>query len=134
MATTNYPEAIDERLVKRPGRLDRVFVIPTIQDEEQAEAMLRHYMGEHWQNEHIEIVAQLVDQPGAFVREVALQARMLAAHESKTEVDFNMLEKSVDTLAVQMDADKDFLVKRRPIGLGVNARPSPLRRRSNDRG
>ncbi|MFW5696547.1 MAG: AAA family ATPase, partial [Phototrophicaceae bacterium] len=46
LATTNYPEAIDERLVKRPGRLDRIFVIPPIQNEEQAVEMLRHYMGE----------------------------------------------------------------------------------------
>ncbi|MBK8027836.1 MAG: ATP-binding protein [Chloroflexi bacterium] len=33
LATTNYPEAIDERIAKRPGRLDRIFVIPTIEDE-----------------------------------------------------------------------------------------------------
>ena len=28
IATTNYPEAIDERVLKRPGRLDRIFIIP----------------------------------------------------------------------------------------------------------
>ncbi len=123
LATTNYPEAIDERLVKRPGRLDRIYVIPTIQDEEQAEAMLRHYMGEHWQDDHNAVVAELVSQPGAFVREVALQARMLAAHDHKTEVTLDMLERSVDSLANQMSAEKDFLIQRRPIGLGYNNRP-----------
>lgn len=120
LATTNYPEAIDERLVKRPGRLDRIFVIPTIQDEEQANAMLRHYMGEHWQDSHVAIVPQLVDQPGAFVREVALQARMLAAHAHKTVVDLDMLERSVETLSVQMHQERDFLMQRRPMGLGYN--------------
>jgi len=118
LATTNYPEAIDERLVKRPGRLDRIFVVPTIQDEDQAEAMLRHYMGEHWQDEHAEVVASLVDQPGAFVREVALQARMLAAHERRTEVDLALLTQSVESLSYQMKAERDFLMQRRPMGLG----------------
>jgi SpoVK/Ycf46/Vps4 family AAA+-type ATPase len=137
LATTNYPEAIDERIVKRPGRLDRIFVIPPIQDEDQAEAMLRHYMSDHWHDDHIEIVPQLVDQPGAFVREVALQARMLAAHERKTEVTLDLLEQSVDSLVNQMAADKDFLMQRRPMGLGNTSRrisrfgagPPPNRRR-----
>lgn len=128
LATTNYPEAIDERLVKRPGRLDRIFVIPTIQDEVQANAMLRHYMGEHWQESHVAIVPQLVDQPGAFVREVALQARMLAAHERKTVVELEMLEKSVETLSVQMHQERDFLMQRRPMGLGYNHQRRPTGR------
>ncbi len=117
LATTNYPEAIDERIAKRPGRLDRIFIIPTIEDEPQAEAMLRHYMREHWQDAHAEIVADLVSQPGAFVREVALHARMLAAHEHRTEVTAEMLRRSVDGLLRQMRAERDFLVQRRPIGL-----------------
>jgi hypothetical protein len=131
LATTNYPEAIDERLTKRPGRLDRIFVIPTIQDEEQAQRMLRHYMGEHWQDDHKTIVPDLVNQPGAFVREVALQARMLAAHERKTEVALTMLEKSVNNLTVQMKSDRDFLTQRRPMGLGFDGNATPRRFGSN---
>lgn len=123
LATTNYPEAIDERISKRPGRLDRIFIIPTIEDESQAEAMLRHYMSDHWQDEHAEIIPQLVNQPGAFVREVALQARMLAAHNRQTAVSLTMLEKSVENLSSQLRRDKDFLVQRRPIGLTNNSRP-----------
>ncbi len=120
LATTNYPEAIDERITKRPGRVDRIFIIPTIQDEEQAESILRHYMGAHWRDEYLELLPHLIDQPGAFVREVALQARMLAAHERRTEVDLDMLLRSVDSLVNQLRADKDFLVQRRPMGLGNN--------------
>ena len=37
VATTNYPEAIDERVLKRPGRLDRVFSLPETQTESEAE-------------------------------------------------------------------------------------------------
>jgi predicted AAA+ superfamily ATPase len=124
LATTNYPEAIDERIAKRPGRLDRIYVIPTIQDENQAESMLRHYMSDRWRDEYLDILPRLVDQPGAFVREVALQARMLAAHERRTEIDVEMLHKSVDNLLYQMRADKDFLAQRRPMGLTT---PRPIR-------
>ncbi|MCC6802174.1 MAG: ATP-binding protein, partial [Anaerolineae bacterium] len=104
LATTNYPEAIDERISKRPGRLDRIFVIPTIQDEAQGEAMLRHYMREQWQEEHLGVVPDLINQPGAFVREVALHARMLAAHDHRLDVTLDMLESSVQSLLRQMRA------------------------------
>src|SRR5262249_33279013 len=34
VATTNFPEIIDERIAKRPGRVDRIFYIPPIEDED----------------------------------------------------------------------------------------------------
>ncbi|HEX2620813.1 MAG TPA: ATP-binding protein [Phototrophicaceae bacterium] len=125
LATTNYPEAIDERISRRPGRLDRIFVIPTIQDEDQAGRMLRHYMGDHWKDEYVEVLPRMIEQPGAFVREVALQARMLAAHDRLTEINVEMLESSIDSLLYQMRADKDFLMQRRPMGLGNNRNNRP---------
>ncbi|MCA0452681.1 MAG: ATP-binding protein [Chloroflexi bacterium] len=120
LATTNYPEVIDERIAKRPGRLDRIFVIPTIQDDDHAEQMLRHYMADQWQDDHIAVVPELIDQPGAFVREAALHARMLAAHEHRTEVTLEFLKQSVDSLLRQLRAGNDFLRDRRPIGLSNN--------------
>jgi hypothetical protein len=118
IATTNYPEAIDDRVFKRPGRLDRIFVIPTIQDEALAERMLRHYMADQWDDAHLEILPKLVNQPGAFVREVALHARMLAAHEQATTVTGAMLRDSVESLLKQMKAEGNFIEQRRPLGLG----------------
>lgn len=117
LATTNYPEVIDERIAKRPGRLDRIFVIPTIQDTSHAEQMLKHYMADQWREEHMEVASQLIDQPGAFVREAALHARMLAAHEHRTEVTLEFLQQSIDSLLRQIRSGNDFLRERRPIGL-----------------
>ncbi|MBL8162946.1 MAG: ATP-binding protein [Anaerolineae bacterium] len=117
LATTNYPEVIDERIAKRPGRLDRIFVIPTIQDDAHAEKMLRHYMADQWRDEHVTVISQLINQPGAFVREAALHARMLAAHEHRTEVTLEYLEQSIDSLLRQIHSGSDFLRERRPIGL-----------------
>ncbi|NOK85763.1 MAG: hypothetical protein GFH27_549367n78 [Chloroflexi bacterium AL-W] len=122
LATTNYPEAIDERLVKRPGRLDRIYIIPPIQDEDQAQAMLKHYMGENWHDDYQVIVPDLVHQPGAFVREVALQARMLAAHNGQRQVTLDLLEQSVASLLDQMKAEGDFLLQRRSNGFGFDNR------------
>lgn len=123
LATTNYPEAIDERIAKRPGRLDRVFIIPTIQDEDQAERMLRHYMRESWRDEHMAVVPRLVEQPGAFVREVALHARMLAAHEHRLDVTLTMIEASVGSLLRQIRSESDYLT-RRPMGLANHSKKS----------
>ncbi len=127
LATTNYPEVIDERISKRPGRLDRIFVIPTIQDEGHAEEMLRHYMADQWKEEHVEVISQLVGQPGAFVRESALHARMLAAHSHSTEVTLELLEQSIDSLLRQMRSSGDFMMQRRPIGLNTASKKAPNR-------
>ncbi|MBZ0308263.1 MAG: AAA family ATPase, partial [Anaerolineae bacterium] len=118
LATTNYPEVIDERISKRPGRLDRIFVIPPIEDKELAEAMLQRYMGPQWQKDHAEVVPRLIDQTGAFVREVALHARMLAAHNQKTIVTREMLDQSVDALSNQLSAGDD-LMPRRKVGFST---------------
>lgn len=125
LATTNYPEVIDERIAKRPGRLDRIFVIPTIQDDQHAEQMLRHYMADQWHDDHLTVVPELINQPGAFVREAALHARMLAAHEHRTEVTLEFLQQSIESLLRQIRAGNDFLRERRPIGLVNNSGKTP---------
>jgi hypothetical protein len=117
LATTNYPEVIDERIAKRPGRMDRILVIPPIQDEELARMMLEHYMGPQWQIDHTAVISQLVGQTGAFVREVALHARMLAAHKHQRIVDLATLRQSISSLSNQMNTGDDLL-PRRSMGFG----------------
>jgi SpoVK/Ycf46/Vps4 family AAA+-type ATPase len=120
LATTNYPEVIDERIAKRPGRMDRILIIPPIQDEDLAHQMLEHYMGPQWQPDHAAVVAQLVGQTGAFVREVALHARMLAAHGHQRVVDLATLKQSISSLSNQMNTGDDLL-PRREMGFGQSA-------------
>ena len=129
IATTNHPEIIDNRVMKRPGRVDRVFIIPELTDEDDAERMLRAYLGEQWRDEHREIVPELLGKPGAFVREVALYALTIAAYQDMDGVPLQLLEDSLDTLVKQIEAKDDFLTahKRAPIGLG----PASNSRRRN---
>src|SRR5690606_30716483 len=60
IATTNYPEAIDDRVLKRPGRLDRIYIVPPAQSEDIVEHMLRLYLGDMWQEEHVEMTKRLI--------------------------------------------------------------------------
>jgi hypothetical protein len=121
IATTNHPEKIDDRVMKRPGRLDRVFIIPEMEHEDTARRMLMQYLGEAWQDNHTQIVPRLLGRPGAFIREVALYALTMAAYRGESELSLAMLTASLDTLVNQIEAKDDFLIahKRQPMGLAA---------------
>jgi ATPase family associated with various cellular activities (AAA) len=112
VSTTNYPEAIDERILKRPGRLDRIFIIPETRAQTDAEQMLRQYLGSMWQDVHKALVPQLIGYPGAFIREVAVYALTQCAYDDLTELSQDMLEQSFKGLKEQLDARDDFLTQR----------------------
>ncbi len=118
IATTNYPEAIDERVLKRPGRLDRIFIIPETRRREDAEKMLKQYLGTMWNDEHKALVPRLVGYPGAFIREVAIFALTQVAYEDLDVLPLPLLEKSYNSLKEQIDVRDDFLTKRGSAGFG----------------
>jgi adenylate kinase len=111
LATTNYPEAIDERVLKRPGRLDRMFIIPETQDNIAAEKLLRQYLGDMWQESHMALVPQLVGYPGAFVREVAVYALTQVAFDDLPELSLALLLQSFEGLKAQIDMKDNFLAQ-----------------------
>jgi SpoVK/Ycf46/Vps4 family AAA+-type ATPase len=121
IATTNHPEKIDDRVMKRPGRLDRIFIIPEMEHEETARKMLMQYLGDAWHADHAEIVPKMLGRPGAFIREVALYALTMAAYAGETELSLAMLRTSLDTLVNQIEAKDDFLTshKKQPMGLAA---------------
>ncbi|MEO1289180.1 MAG: ATP-binding protein, partial [Chloroflexota bacterium] len=133
IATTNHPEKIDDRVLKRPGRLDRVFIIPEMQDEETANKMLQQYLGTAWQEEHSELVPELLGRPGAFIREVALYALTMAAYDGKDTLSLEMLKESFNTLVKQIEAKDDFLTshKKEEMGLGLPAKRKGRKARKN---
>jgi len=118
IATTNYPEAIDARILKRPGRLDRIFIIPEIRSREEAEKMLRHYLGDLWRDEHRSVAREMLGYPGAFVREVAIYAMTQMAFSGQEELSLALLEESFNSLLDQITAKDDFLTQQRGNGFG----------------
>ncbi len=119
IATTNHPEVIDDRVMKRPGRLDRVFIIPELQDEDVVAHMLKMYLGDDWREEHMAVVPDLIKRPAAFIREVALYALTMAAYRHLETLSVDILKESLQMLVKQIEAKDDFLTshKRRPMGL-----------------
>lgn len=118
IATTNYPEAIDERVLKRPGRLDRVFIIPETRTAENAEQMLRHYLGDLWREEHAAVAREMVGYPGAFIREVAIHAMTRIAFAGQETLPASVLEDSFERLLDQITAKDNFLTSHRHNGVG----------------
>jgi len=116
IATTNYPESIDERVLKRPGRLDRIFIIPEMERAEDAERMLRAYLATMWRDEHAQVARKLVGYPGAFIREVAIYALTQVAQDDMDELPLALLQNSFDSLKNQIKMRDDFLVRRGNMG------------------
>ncbi len=117
VSTTNYPEAIDERVLKRPGRLDRIFIIPETRVALDAEKMLRQYLGGLWQDEHKALIPALVGYPGAFIREVAVYALTQVAYDDLDHLPYDVLQRSFNGLKAQLDARDDFLKQRNGSGM-----------------
>ncbi len=117
VATTNYPEAIDVR-VKRPGRLDRIFIVPPLTDAPQAELMLKSYLDEQWHESQRALGPLLVGHTGAFVRTMALQARIAYAQQCldagrvPDKLPVELLMHSFDTLKAENDARDKFVKDR----------------------
>ncbi|MDZ4766351.1 MAG: ATP-binding protein [Chloroflexota bacterium] len=132
LTTTNYPEAIDERVMKRPGRLDRVFIVPQTKNENDATAMLQRYLGAMWNEAHRALVARLVGYSGAFIREVAIHALTQVAYDDLAELPLALLMQSFDQLKTQIEARDDFLKERGSLGFGAVTTPLlPVQTRTN---
>lgn len=115
ISTTNYPEAIDERVMKRPGRLDRIFIIPETRTVGDAELMLKKYVGEMWRDEHVAVAEKLVGYPGAFIREVAIYSLTQLVNEEEEILSLDRLESSFNRLRNQIE-ERDEFVMRRTMG------------------
>lgn len=111
VATTNYPEAIDKRVLKRPGRLDRIYVVPPVQDQAQAAAMLKLYLRHMWREDHAALADELVGYPGSFVREVVIYALTQLVEEATYELTLERLRESFVTLRDQINARDDLILQ-----------------------
>jgi archaellum biogenesis ATPase FlaH len=118
LSTTNHPEKIDDRVMKRPGRLDRIFIIPEVEDDWVALAMLKQYLGDLWREDHADVVPDLLGRPAAFIREVALYALTRTAYNQDTSLEVDVLRESLQSLIMQIESKDDFLTahKQREMG------------------
>jgi hypothetical protein len=125
ISTTNYPEAIDERILKRPGRLDRIFIIPQMQTTIDVELTLRRYLGAMWQDEHQGVIPRLVGSSGAFIREVAICALTQVAYDDLSSLSLATLEEAYERLKAQIDARDAFLQENGRVEEADREPPAP---------
>ena len=87
LATSNDPESIDPRIRDRPGRVDVLIEIGLVEDIELAKRFLQHFLGSAYrEEEHAEMAALLLKQPGSHFREVCIAGAMHALEAERAEV------------------------------------------------
>lgn len=116
LMTTNFPENIESRVIKRPGRIDRIFIIPETQNKDVGEELVKKYLRDHWRDEFMPIVNRVINQPASFVREVCLYALTKACYNDDT-LTLEMLNDTIDALEQQIDEKENFISKQ-SNGLG----------------
>lgn len=132
ISTTNHPDQVDDRVLQRPGRVDRIFVIPETQTKEDAELFMRRYLGDQWRDEHRALAQRMVGQPPAVMREVIIHALTMAARSGSLEVSTAMLEGALDGLLEQIALKDDFL-SRREKTIGFKEGPAVIRKAFGER-
>lgn len=103
LTTTNHPEIIDDRILKRPGRIDRIFVMPDMKTEDSCIKMLKHYLGRFWQDEFESIAVDLIDKSGAFVREACIYVLTQAVSKKMSSISSEMIRDVIKDLDTQIE-------------------------------
>lgn len=87
LATSNDPEKIDLRIRDRPGRIDVLIEIGLVEDLELARRFLRHFLGNAYNaQEHDGVADLLLKQPGSHFREVCIAGSMRALDQGRGEI------------------------------------------------
>lgn len=130
IATTNYPGDIDERIFKRPGRIDRIYVFEVIDNLDTAQRTLRRYLMKHWDDSLNTYANQFVGESPAFVREVVIQTLLRLAYNNLNGAVGPLqehLELSYQTMKQQSKLDEISLKKKRHVGFDVEDKFAPIR-------
>lgn len=109
ISTTNYPEIIDDRILKRPGRLDRIYTFPESKTQNITIDIMKKYLGEMWVDDFSDIADQLKSYSPAVIREICLYTLIQQSFKGIEYVDRKQLQFSVDTMLEQIKARDNLL-------------------------
>lgn len=111
IATTNFPEKIDDALKNRPNRFDRRIKIKLPSPERCAELLkisLNHRGVLNIKNEEVKQISEKLNGfSGAQIKEVIITAQMIALYENR-EVEYKDLIQSVEFLKENYYDDKNI--------------------------
>ncbi len=101
IATTNYPDLIDDALKNRPSRFDRRIQIG-IPDEHMRKRMLEAFLAErdiHLTNIDIEeLVNKTVRFSGAMLKELVITAKMMQIQQNLEIINTNTIKEAISIL------------------------------------
>lgn len=121
IATTNRPEAIDDRILRRPGRLDRIFIIPEIKESILAEMLLKRYLGDQWNEDFSPLSNELLGFPSAFVREGAILALTQFATSGEVRMPYTLLQETFNRLKEQINERDEFIERYSPEASNIRS-------------
>ncbi|MGD9697508.1 ATP-binding protein [Acinetobacter sp.] len=80
--TTNFPERIEPRILRRPGRIDRVYNVGELEGEYALECARLYFPEEIFREEHRDDMFELLDKmTGAQIKELAQSSISMAINE-----------------------------------------------------
>lgn len=89
--TSNRPHIMDDALL-RFGRIDRRWLIPSIQDEAVADQLLRKFLDDLYQENRLRKAArELIGTPPVMVRELSFTARMMLGADPSLDLGTALL-------------------------------------------
>ena len=87
LASTNAPEKIDARIKDRPGRIDLLIEVGSVEREDLVVRFLQRFLGTAFvAAEHAPLAGDLLNQTGSHIREVCLLGALHALDNDRTVV------------------------------------------------
>ena len=125
--TTNHPERIEDRVLRRPGRIDRIFQVGPLKDKHALDCA-KLYFGEdlkYTKKTNGQIESIVSGMTGAQIRELANSTRAYCASnqldinpESLKEVSSRLTEDLSDALQFAEDNSLMIEKKKQRVGFG----------------
>lgn len=120
LATTNRPDRIDPAIARRPSRFDRVFVIPE-PDRAQRQAFLTRRLGRDAPAGAAARLAEATEGYSvAFLKELVLQARLLAVRRGEEALQDADLDAALATTREHLRLAAAGLEDRGTVGFGAS--------------
>ncbi len=120
LATANHPEDLDQALVQRPSRFDRIFRIEVPLVDERFQFLMNKNVSNFFSQNTLESIAHGSDKMSmAFIQEIITQAHLNAVHRGEDPTDED-LQDALEALRLQnrtatkMSEDQGMA----PVGFG----------------
>lgn len=119
IATMNHPELLDQNIINRPSRFDRLWRIDS-PDEELRFSMLKKMMGGNFDDETLTAFAEETDGFSmAYLKEIFISSSLRALDEGRDHLTLGDVEHSLRMLRKQFVRGKTFYEKERDAGFRV---------------